>query len=186
MPRMHIQLVHKCLNQIVLCNWTFHILTKYFDLGIFHKTEANLFKVIETWYLINSTPPKLHITSWKIKLENEDQRSADLLILAIHNNKYNQKFPHIYVMTKWMANNYFLSYHKYVEASGYTCYYQALCLNRYIFSYSFWESVFKIHVHIWKIIVSNTWKHDLLVVHGKETDGKYQLPGNTSHLWKKQ
>ena len=23
------------------------------------------------------------------------------------NNKYNQKLPHIYVMTKWMANDYF-------------------------------------------------------------------------------
>ena len=30
----------------------------------------------------------------------------------IHNdsNKYNQKLPHNYVMTKWMANNYFLSW----------------------------------------------------------------------------
>ena len=26
-----------------------------------------------------------------------------------NNNKYNQKLPHIYVMTKWMANSYFLS-----------------------------------------------------------------------------
>ena len=25
------------------------------------------------------------------------------------NNKYNQNLPHIYVMTKWMANNYFSS-----------------------------------------------------------------------------
>ena len=23
------------------------------------------------------------------------------------NSKYNQKLPHIYVMTKWMANDYF-------------------------------------------------------------------------------
>ena len=25
----------------------------------------------------------------------------------LDDNKYNQKLPHIYVMTKWMANNYF-------------------------------------------------------------------------------
>ena len=27
--------------------------------------------------------------------------------LKLDNNKYNQKLPHFYVMTKWMANNYF-------------------------------------------------------------------------------
>ena len=32
-----------------------------------------------------------------------------LLILSIDNKKYNHKLPHIYVMTKWMANNSFLS-----------------------------------------------------------------------------
>ena len=26
-----------------------------------------------------------------------------------YNNHYNQKLPHIYVIKKWMANNYFLS-----------------------------------------------------------------------------
>ena len=30
-------------------------------------------------------------------------------IHSLCNNKYNQKLPPIYVMTKWMANNYFLS-----------------------------------------------------------------------------
>ena len=29
--------------------------------------------------------------------------------INLDNNKYNQTLPHIYVMTKWMANNYFLS-----------------------------------------------------------------------------
>ena len=29
--------------------------------------------------------------------------------IKLDNNKYNQKLPHIYLMTKWMANNYFLS-----------------------------------------------------------------------------
>ena len=29
--------------------------------------------------------------------------------LKLDNNKYNQKLPHIYVLTKWMENNYFLS-----------------------------------------------------------------------------
>ena len=29
--------------------------------------------------------------------------------IKLDNNKYNQKLPHIYVMTKWMASNYFLS-----------------------------------------------------------------------------
>ena len=29
--------------------------------------------------------------------------------IKLNNNKYNQKLQHIYVMTKWMANNYFLS-----------------------------------------------------------------------------
>ena len=28
--------------------------------------------------------------------------------IKLDNNKYNQKLPHIYAMTKWMANNYFL------------------------------------------------------------------------------
>ena len=28
--------------------------------------------------------------------------------IKFDNNKYNQKLPHIYAMTKWMANNYFL------------------------------------------------------------------------------
>ena len=28
--------------------------------------------------------------------------------IKLDNNKYNQKVPHIYVMTKWMTNNYFL------------------------------------------------------------------------------
>ena len=27
--------------------------------------------------------------------------------IKLENNKYNQKLPHIYVMTKWIANNYF-------------------------------------------------------------------------------
>ena len=27
--------------------------------------------------------------------------------LVLYNNKYNQKPPHIYVMTKWMTNDYF-------------------------------------------------------------------------------
>ena len=27
--------------------------------------------------------------------------------IKLENNKYNQKLPHIYVMTEWMANNYF-------------------------------------------------------------------------------
>ena len=35
-------------------------------------------------------------------------------------------------MTKWMANNYFLLQHKYVEASRYICCYQTLCPNQYI------------------------------------------------------
>ena len=29
--------------------------------------------------------------------------------IQVNNNMYNQKLPHIYVMTKWMAINYFLS-----------------------------------------------------------------------------
>ena len=29
--------------------------------------------------------------------------------IKLNHNKYNQKLPHINVMTKWMANNYFLS-----------------------------------------------------------------------------
>ena len=28
--------------------------------------------------------------------------------IKLDNNGYNQKLPHIYVMTKWMANKYFL------------------------------------------------------------------------------
>ena len=31
------------------------------------------------------------------------------LRLETNNNKYNQKLPHFYVTTRWMANNYFLS-----------------------------------------------------------------------------
>ena len=31
------------------------------------------------------------------------------LDIKLDNNKYNQKLPHIYIMTKWIANNYFLS-----------------------------------------------------------------------------
>ena len=27
--------------------------------------------------------------------------------IKLENNKYNQKLPHTYVMTEWMANNYF-------------------------------------------------------------------------------
>ena len=27
--------------------------------------------------------------------------------IKLDNNKYSQKLPHVYVMTKWMANNYF-------------------------------------------------------------------------------
>ena len=30
------------------------------------------------------------------------------LRLETNNNKYNQKLPHFYVTTRWMANNYFL------------------------------------------------------------------------------
>ena len=30
------------------------------------------------------------------------------LSIKFDNNKYNQKLPHFYVMTKWMANKYFL------------------------------------------------------------------------------
>ena len=65
----------------------------------------------------------------------------------LYNNKCNQKLPHIYVMTNWMASNYFLSLNLYiwlslsrshsqsanVLASGYTFCYQALCPNQYIF-----------------------------------------------------
>ena len=32
----------------------------------------------------------------------------DLFVLKIFDNsKYNQKLPHIYIVTKWMANNHF-------------------------------------------------------------------------------
>ena len=31
------------------------------------------------------------------------------LDIKLDSNKYNQKLPHIYIMTKWIANNYFLS-----------------------------------------------------------------------------
>ena len=32
-------------------------------------------------------------------------------------NKYNQKFAHIYIMTKWTASNYFLSWNLYIRLS---------------------------------------------------------------------
>ena len=33
----------------------------------------------------------------------------NMALKKLCNSKYNQKLPHICVMTKWMANNYFLS-----------------------------------------------------------------------------
>ena len=45
--------------------------------------------------------------------------------IKLDNNKYNQKLPHIYVMSKWMANNYFLS-------------------QNYIFGYHLLEAIFKV------------------------------------------
>ena len=47
-----------------------------------------------------------------VKLYTDNEHSGSLNInsgIKLDNNKYNQKLPHIYVMTKWMANNYFLS-----------------------------------------------------------------------------
>ena len=37
--------------------------------------------------------------------------------LVLYNNKYNQKPPHIYVMTKWMTNNYFFVIKLYIRLS---------------------------------------------------------------------
>ena len=66
--------------------------------------------------------------------------------IKVDNSKYNLKLPHIYVMTKWMANNYIfviksiyslarshshvfgnVEAYKYVEASGYTHCYIFIC-----------------------------------------------------------
>ena len=38
-------------------------------------------------------------------------------VFEVNNNKYNHKLPHIYVMTKWMTNNYFLSKNLYIWLS---------------------------------------------------------------------
>ena len=62
---------------------------------------------------------KLHLQATNKRLDkiskdfNEVTKSLEFTQSTINeelgNNKYNQKLPHIYVMTKWMANNYFLS-----------------------------------------------------------------------------
>ena len=49
-------------------------------------------------------------------LESTNFKKIDLGIKR-DNNKYNQKLPHIYVMTKWIANNYFLSKNLYIRLS---------------------------------------------------------------------
>ena len=75
--------------------------------------------------------------------------------IKLDNNKYNQNLPHIYVMTKWMANNYFLSWN-------------------YIFGFHLLEVTFKVkstcktiiklivlHVDFTLKMVSSKWKPNI-------------------------
>ena len=60
--------------------------------------------------------------------------------IKLDNSKYNQKLPHIYVMTKWMANNYFF-------------------VIKSIFGFHLLEAIL-MSLRMWKLI--NMWK--LLVI----------------------